>query len=195
MYDEVTGLAWWFYPSGTGGGTIDHWITYNIRTQKWGAGSLTVQMCGTTSTAQITYAALWASLTYDAIPSTTTYDSPLWTASSDFPAVFGSDHKLAYLTGAAGTGTLTFATLGDEQQFSTLRRFQPRWVQQPTSATVTHSYAPSIGTTYTAKTAVNMASARFDLFQSSRWHKLTLSTVGDTEFDGLNYDLVPGGRE
>lgn len=193
-YDKRRDLLVWYYPSTTGGGAIDHWVAFHITTGKWGAGTTTIEACLEAVGESVTYDNFGGGLTYDTLPDVV-FDSDYWSAGRSFTAVFNSSHTLCALTGASGTNSFSTGYLGNDKDFSFVKRLTPRWLQQPTSATCEHSYTNELGTATSSNTAVNMTEGRFDLRQSARWHKFAVTTVGNAEVSWLDTDGVAAGKE
>ena len=195
LYDRFRDLIYWFYPStATGGGVLDKWVCYHIATGRWGAGTNTIEAAMESIAASKTWDDLWTGLTFDTIPDTI-YDSAYFAVGKNFPAVFDATHDMCSLSGGGGTNSFTTGYVGDDIGLGRLRRVVPRWQQLPASATCVHTYGNILGDTFTDKAAVSMSQGRFDLMQSARWHKLTISTTGSCEFSALAYDIVGAGRE
>lgn len=193
FYDRVNALIYWFYPS-QGSSTLNKWIAYQPTSNRWGAGSLAIEAAGEYLTPATTYDTFGVGLTFDTLPDVP-YDSDYWSRAAPAPAVFNSSHVLSLLAGESGTNSFVSGWVGDDQIKSTVRRVIPRWKDAPTSATLVHTYAESLGGAQTSKAAVTMSRDRFDFMQTARWHKDEIETVGTCEFGGLNYDSVSAGTE
>jgi hypothetical protein len=195
LYDRDRALVYWWYPVPGSGGALTKYICYNVMTQKWGAGELTIECTGE---------ALAPSLTWDEWAATKPWGS-LFTSTWDFgsvapyapyPAVVQTTHKIAYLFGKASTASFTTGRVGTEDQVALLRRVSPRWFLAPTSGTLTNYYAQTSGAVLDQGVTTTMgAKKRFDLLRAARWHALKLSVTGDAELAGITIDAVPQGLE
>jgi len=196
LYDRQRQLVYWWYPTrDEGSGALEHYVCYNLQTKRWGAGSVTIEWAAETLSTSETYATYFDGFsTWDSIPDTT-YDFAGWFGSVPYTSVVNSSHKLAYLGGAASTSTARLNRFGDEAGITFMRRVAPRWTRVPTAATLACGYVADTGDAMTDDTPVTMASNRFDLHRSARWHDFELSTTGDAEFSGLTLDYRVAGRE
>jgi hypothetical protein len=195
LYDRDRNLIYWFYPPNDGTGILSKFICYNLQTQRWGAGSLTIEWASEVLTTGDTYDSFGAGSTWDSLPALT-YDSGAFSASLPYPAVMNASHKLCYVAGAAGTSTFITGRMGDEQEISLLRRISPRWLSGPTTGSLTNLYAMSAGATLTSDAARTMGTKkRFDMLRAARWHAASLTTTGDAELVGFTLDVQPSGTE
>ena len=193
MHDRTNSLVVFFYPSGNST-TCDSGIVFNYKTSKWGRLDRNVEAVTEYLTGQVTYANIgnyFASYAAINVP----YDSPFWSASSPVAAIFGTDHTLYTLTGAAATCTLTSGDLGDDDTFSLLSRIRPRFSSAPSSATLSNSYRNTSGSSLTTDQTVTLSSGKFDLLRSARWHQTVLSTSGNCELSGMDYVMASEGTE
>jgi len=188
--DKVSGNVWFFYPrKDSVNGALNAAIIFNYKSQKWGVWSGSVEcpveyLIGATS-----YDA--ATGTFDA--QTLSYDSPLWTNTTAFTSIIDTTHSLKTLTGDAGTTNITFGDFGHDALYSTLTRARVRFIKSPTSATMTNQFKKNEGEDLTIGTTSTMFDGKFDFLRSSRWHRVTLQTVGNMEFNGIDYQLEQDG--
>jgi hypothetical protein len=193
-YDKRRDLLIWYYPSVTGGGAIDHWIALHIASGRWGAGTTTVECVLEAVGESITYDNFGGGMDYDELPDVV-FDSDYWSAGRAFTAVFNSSHVLCSLTNASGSNSFTTGYVGSDIAYSHVRRLTPRWLQVPTSATCEHSHTSVMGTATTSNALSAMVEGRFDLRQSSRWHRFTVYTEGNAELSWLDIDGIAAGKE
>lgn len=188
--DKVSGNVWFFYPrTDAVSGALNAAIIFNYKSQKWGVWSGSVEcpveyLIGATS-----YDA--ATGTFDS--QTLSYDSPLWTNTTSITSIIDSTHSLKTLTGDAGTTNITFGDFGHDALFSTLTRARVRFIKAPTSANMTNQYKTNEGEALSNGTTSIMFDGKFDFLRSSRWHRVTLRTVGNMEFNGIDYQLEQDG--
>jgi hypothetical protein len=195
VHDKQNSLIYWYYPSIASTGNLDSCIVFNYKSRKWGRANRSVEVCLEYLTGATTYAGLETDYpTYDAFPDVS-YGSPFWTATTPNMAVFDTTHTLGTLTGPSLTSSLTSGAIGDDMQLTMISRVQPRFVNDPTSGTMTNYYRMTDGASYTTDATIAMNSGRFDVMRDARWHKFKTDYVGDVEVVGQSYHLVPGGYE
>lgn len=195
LHDRINSLVMFFYPSNSATtGINDSCICYNYKTDKWGKINRGAEAGLENLTGQITYAnignyfASYADITV-------TYDSPFWTQNYPVPTIFDTSHTMQTLTGIPGTCSITTGDLGDDNTFSLLDRVRPRFSTAPTSAKLTNYYRNTSGSSLTQDKTVTMTSGKCDLFRSSRWHRLKLSTSGVSELSSIDVSLQGEGTE
>ncbi|MBB3226994.1 hypothetical protein FHW69_001595 [Luteibacter sp. Sphag1AF] len=109
-------------------------VVYNIRTNKWGKFSRSIEAVIQYSSGTVTYDGLGSLYsTYDNLPNIA-YDSPFWIADNTVPGVISTDHKLYSLTGVPGPSYIVTGDIGDETNYSLLKRVTPRYRITPPSA-------------------------------------------------------------
>ena len=194
LYDRYRDMVYWFYPSQSGNGAVDHWIALHVSSGRWGAGSTTIECCLEAIGASITYDTFGAGLTYDTLPDVV-YDSDYWSEGRSYPAIFTTSHVMSSLSGGSTTNSFTTGWMGDEVAYSFVRRMTPRWQVLPTSATCVHSHCSILGDAVLSNAASTMSEGRFDLRQSSRWHRFAIEATGTAELSALTIDGVPTGKE
>jgi hypothetical protein len=197
VHDRNNALIYWYYPSTGSTGALDSCIVFNYKSKKWSRANRSIEVCLEYLTGAFTYASAEAYFaTYaDADGAGLTYGSPFWTATSPNMAIFGTDHILKTLDGASVTSSVTTGAVGDDSTVTFLSRVQARYINDPTSATMTNYYRMTDGSSYTTDATVTESSGRFDVLRSARWHKAKLSFSGDVEIVGLNYKIQPDGEE
>lgn len=197
-YDLTNGNVWWFYCSRSNADTTpDKAIIYNIRTQKWGKLTLSVEAVARYYGQDITYHDLGTLYsTYDDLPTDISFDSPYWTPDNPTMALFQTDHVLYQMSGAAGSTAITINNIGDDIRYSTIRRVTPRFYTEPDSSTLEYSYDDQHGDNFTlGVTATYDTRGRYDLLHSSRWHRCNLKFSGDVEIITVDVDLVADGED
>lgn len=196
-YDQTSGNVYWFFtPNSSLSGAITAAIIYNVKTKRWGKYSLTIEAVCMYVSAGITYNGLGSTYTnYDDLPTTISYDSPFWTAESPVIAVFQTDHIAYSLTGASVSSSMSSGNIGDDTQFSTLRRIKYHFTTDPVSATAEILCDNAFGNSFTTYDTISMTNSTFDTLVSARWHKLNTNFSGPVEILGATYDLVPDGTE
>lgn len=193
LHDRAHSLVYFYYPRFGSGGTLNGCIVYNHKSNKWGLAHRSIE----SAVEYITGGYTWDTLpitTWDSWPAVS-YDSPFWTAASETPAYIGTDHKVYSLTGTSATSSLTTFDAGDDQMFSLLSRVRFRYLDAPTSATLTNYYQDEHGGAWTTDATTTESSGRFDMLRSARWHKAKADFVGDVEIAGVDAVLQPDGEE
>jgi hypothetical protein len=194
-YDRANSLIYWYYPSTSSTGGLNSCIVYNHKTGKWGRANRDIEVCLEYLTGTFTYASLESAYsTYDVIPNVT-YGSPFWTTASPNAAIFTTSHLLGTLTGETASCSLTTGAIGDDAQMTMVSRVQPRFLNDPTSGSMTNYYRMTDGSAYTTDAVSTLSSGRFDVLREARWHKFKLDFTGATELNGNSYLLVPAGYE
>jgi hypothetical protein len=191
IHDRENSLVYFFYPRIGYGGTLNGCIVYHYKADKWGLAHRSLE----TAVEYVTGGYTWDTLpitTWDSWPEVP-YDSPFWTASSQYPAYFGTDHKIYSLTGASSTSSLTTGDYGAENEYSLLSRVTLRYLYRPDSATLTNYYQDIHGGSWTEDATTTEGSGRFDLLRSAPWHRGKFDFTGDVEFSGINADMQPDG--
>lgn len=193
--DKRNSLVYWYYPSIASTGALDSCIVFNYKTRRWGRANRNIEVPLEYLSGELTYGDVeTAYATYADIPEVT-YGSPFWTATSPNMAVFDTTHTLGTLTGASEACSLTTGAVGDDVAMSLMQRVQPRFVNDPTSGSMTNYYRMTDGASYTTDASIAMSSGRFDVLREARWHKFKTEYTGDVEVAGHNYSLVAGGEE
>lgn len=159
VHDRNDDHVWFWYSSKTAAsGFFDTAIVYNILTGAWGRVSLVVQ---------------------DVMTHQSGTDA-LSVVISGYPYC-----PVKTLSGACSAASMQTFDIGDDDQYSRLSKVRLRFIDNPTSATVTHHHKSSLGDSYTTGTIDTMADNKVNFGQSARWHKLKIDTVGDFEISGL----------
>ena len=163
VHDRNDDHVYFWYSSNTvAGGAYDGWydtaIVYNMLTGTWGRVTGLYQDIMTHQSGTDTLSVVAA-------------DSPYY--------------RVKTLSGACGAASLQTFDIGDDDQYSRLSKVRLRFIDNPTSATVTHSHKISLGDAYTTGATDTMADNKVNFGQSSRWHKLKIDTVGNVEISGL----------
>ena len=104
--DPINSLVIWGYPStASADGTLDSLLIYNWAIDRFSTGALTSEYIYGALGEGYTLEQLDAFGTLETLPFS--LDSRVWTGGSVSLGVFGSDHKLSYLTGANLEATLS----------------------------------------------------------------------------------------
>lgn len=192
LHDRDNACVHFFYPSQASSGALDSAIVFNYKTRKWGGYAIPVESVVDYQTPSTTIDT--ATGTIDA--QAEHYDSPLFAGGSPLPAVINGAHTLCALTGDTGSCSMLTWDIGDDAQYSLLRRVKPRFTVRPASASMTNFYRDTpAGDMTTGDVATMDSSDRLDALREARWHRLLLSFTGNVEVASLAIDLVPGGTD
>lgn len=182
----------YLYPSQNSSGALDAAIVFNYKTNKWGRFTVAVESVVDYQTASTSIDS--ATGTMDA--QTEYYDSPLFVGGSPLPAVFNGSHVLCTLNGDTASCGMTTWDIGDDAQYSLLRRVKPRFTIRPSAASMLNYYRDTAAGAMTMGDSVAMdASDRLDVLREARWHRLELNFTGNVEVASIAIDLVPGGTD
>lgn len=192
MHEKSASRVWFFYPSGTST-TIDRAIVYNYVKGTWAKISLAIEVAVEYLSGAITWDDLGTYYnTFNDLPNIA-FDSEFWTQTTLLPAIFDAAHTLQTLTGVSAGCSITCGDLGDDTQLSLLSRSRPRYIQSPTSGTVTNYYRDNLGDTLTMDATTTITSGKADMLRTARWHRLKYDFVGDVEIVGDVVSLLPDG--
>jgi len=119
--DRNEALIYWFYPSVTGGGSVNKCIVYNYKINKWGRADTVAEIAVEHVAPGVTYDGLGSSYsTYDDLPTSIAYDSSYWTTGDYVVSFFNSSHKMCSFGGTPTTSSITTGHYGDASTFSTV---------------------------------------------------------------------------
>ena len=190
VVDKRNSNVWFFYPrNDSDEGNPTGAIIYNWRARKWGVWRGEVQAAVEFITGDITFDTVTGIFDDTEIA----FDSPFWTNSTDIPSVVDATNTVRMLTGNAIACNVTFGDVGDDVMFTRLGRVKMRFLQAPTSATMTHQHKRNLGDSLINGTTSTMRDNKFDFLKSARWHRVTTRLVGDCEFSAVAYDLRANG--
>ena len=194
LHDQYNKLIYWWYPGPASSGALNEFVVYHYQTGKWGRGQSTMRAGSSFFVDALTWNQLWAGITFNAIPDTS-FDAAVYQAEAYVPVMFDSASRLVTLEGPQMDSTMVTTFGGDDTKTSLLRRIRARWIQTPTTATLTPSRLMRQGEAATEGTARTMANARWDFTQNARWHKAKIQTTGNWETSGIDAEIVVRGKE
>lgn len=192
-FDRFAGIVYWYFASNQSTGELDSCVCYNVKTQRWGKVTRSIQAPVEYIASGVTYDDLGDLYdTYDDIASIS-YDSPEWFAGGEQAAVFGTDGQL-YLLGAGGMPcSMTLWEVGDDSQYTTLSRVRARFISAPDSGGLQAYYRAVQGGPLSVGPTATYQDGKFDLLWSARWHRVKLNFTGQAEVAAVNFELVPDG--
>lgn len=192
LHDKQAGLVYWFYSQGTAT-TLNAWVCYNYRNNKWGKGNITIEAAVQYVAASLSYNDLDTRYsTYDGFPAVG-YDDLNPSGLSVVPAVFNSSHTVSLLNGVTSTCSMTSSDIGEDGRISMLSRVRPRYVMSA-SGTMTNYYRDSPGDSLTTDATVSGGS-KFDTMRSARWHRFQIEWSGNVEVTGADVTMQAEGDE
>lgn len=194
--DAARDLVYWYYPSvASTTGAIDSVLIYNYRKDQWGKAASAIEAAVEYSTSSITYDGLGTSYsTYADLPEIA-YDSSFWLSDATVPGIFSTTHTLYSLTGTPGSSYWVTGDIGDDTDFSFVRRVTPRFRSTPTAGTMTNYYKSTLSDTPTADASASMSRYRFDCRRSARWHRFRMDFTSTVAMNGLDITVAGGSKE
>lgn len=194
VHDRALGIIYWYYPR-TPAATCTGYIAYNYRSGKWGKGTQSVEASCEYIVPSSDYDTLNAAYTtYDSFPSGS-YDSLSQTGDSPLPAYFDTSHQLRTFNGANSTYEFITADYGSDGRISLLQRVRPRYLDTPTSSTMTNYYRDNEGSALTTGVTTTESNGKYDVLRAARWHRSKFNGSGDMEVTGLDVTAKDAGAE
>jgi len=190
LHDKQNGVVWIFYPS-TASSENDQALVYHLGTKQWGKATLTIE-------AALNYVSSGATIdsltgTIDDLPAVG-MDSQYWLAGGRMTTVFTSAHQLSTLTGVTADSSITLFDVGDDQVVSRLKRVRVSYQAGPTSATVTGQKKMARGDNLSTGGSGTYSAGKFDIRQSARYHRITVSQVGSWVAALVDFDFLKAGQ-
>lgn len=194
MHDVKNALIYFFYPVNSAI-TPDKCVVYNYRTNRWGRDDRTIEQVVEYISSGLTYDALGSSYaTYNDLPNQP-YDIAFVTQGAASPAVFDTTHTLKTLTGTSISSSITTGDYGDPQMFTDISRVIPQFLTAPNSANMVNFYRDILSDSLTTGATTAMASGRFDVLRSARWHRARFDMMGNHEITGFTPQSSQDGEE
>lgn len=195
-HDRTNSLIFWFYPSKSGGGTVDKCIVYNYKADKWGRADHSAEVAAEYIEPGITWDGLGTSYaTWDDLPVNISYNSSYWTVEEAVVSFFNTSHTLVTFSGVPTSSSVTLGHYGDIATFSTVKRVRPRFLITPTASTLEHSYSNDNADNMNNGVTTTLTNNVYDLLWSARWHKFKLNFTGATKITGITGDYTRDGTE
>lgn len=194
--DRQNNVVWVFYCSTTSS-VPDRALVYHMKSKLWGHATLTVEATLNYVSAGVTIDDLPTfSSTIDGLDSFS-FDSQFWLTGGRSLAAFNSSHQLQSITGPSATSSMTTGDIGDDDTVSLLSQIRLRFAPsyKPASASVQTFTKMELGEGLVAGSSTNMTDGRFDILDSSRWHRATFNFTGDHRILAISYKLTPEGSE
>jgi hypothetical protein len=191
LWDRSNHLVWIHYPSSPSG-VLDRCVVYHVLTQRWGVANRTIEQAINYISPQLTYAGLTRFATYADLPSIS-YNSLYWVAGAQQPAIIGTDHKIAQLSGVAGSAYFVTGDYGDEAGYTFCSNVRLRYTQSPSSSIMTGYTRDTAGGSLATGTARSVSDGQHHLRQRARFHRFRVATTGDFKLAGIRPQLKPAG--
>ena len=194
LHDKANSRVYFYYPVGDSV-FPDHCVVYNYRTNQWGVDDRVVT--GTTMYIQagITYAGLGGQYArYDNLPNLS-YATAFLGASLQSPAIINTSNQLQTLTGASGATGFTTGDIGTEDFTTVVTRITPRFLTQPTSASLTNYSRMNMGDALEYGSVQGWVNGNFDFLKDAHWHRLQWDLVGPWEMAVFSADYEEAGLE
>lgn len=195
-YDKQNNLVWVLFPS-LNSTEPDKALVYHTVTQQWGLVSLT-------SEAEVNY--IGEGLTIDTMNTVSatidglsdySFDSQFWLVGGRSLAIFNGSHQLQTMTGDSLTCGYTSGDYGDDDAYSLLTKVRVRFApgEKPTSASMTSAIKDDAGDSLTPATVSTWSDGKFDVLDSSRWHRVMFTFTGRVTAIGHELTLIPEGTQ
>lgn len=194
VFDRQKSRVWIFYPS-VGSDVCDSALVYHLGSKRWGRSNRTIEAALNYVSPGVTYDT-WSRMgaSFDTLPNVA-YDAQFWISGGQALSAFNSAHQLQFLNGPSTSSSFTTGDFGDDEEVSLFHGVRLRFAQgyAPASASVqmlakmNSSDAPTVGPTGT------MQDGKFDVLQSARWHRATVSFTGPVRVTGANANVKNAG--
>lgn len=192
-YDRAKALVYWYFASHSSTGVLDECLIYNVKANKWGRATRSIQAVVTYIAPGLTFTTIGDKYeTFDDITGIS-YDSPQWFASGENVAMFDDTNTLMLLSGDPGPCSITLNDAGDDGQSSLIGGVRCRFLKTPTSGTLVHFHKAVEGDPLQPGATATLYDGRFDLLYSARWHRVQMDFTGPMEMNGFDISLTPDG--
>jgi len=194
VFDRQNSVVWVFYCS-TSSTTNDAAIVYHVGTKQWGSVDIDIEAALNYISAGTTIDGLTdLSATIDGL-SGYSFDSQYWLSGGRALSAFNTSHQLQLLTGDSSTSSFTTWDNGDDDRYSLLSKIRVRFAPgyAPTAATVEVFGKATEGAGLTTGPTGTLSDGKFDVLQSARFHRCTVSMTGPNRVIGFGMDLKPQG--
>jgi hypothetical protein len=186
QYDRLKNRIFIFYPNqNSTTGNCNACLVYHVSEQKWGRTDQNIEAAMQYISPSINYDSFGTILsTYDT-GLAVTFDSSFWSSGTRANAIVNTSHQLQILAGTPGTSYFTTGDQGDMNNVSSLKRVRVQYQQTPTSATCEVLKKMNLGDALTTTQTVSLSGGKFDVRQSARWHRATVTNVGTCKALGV----------
>lgn len=194
-YDPFTGLAWWHYCDSTvTDGVTNKCLIYNTNNGRFGLCDIVAQAAQMVFVPGITYYGIGGIYnTYNDIPDWLQYNSATLVPNIAVPTYIDTSQILQRNTGAHRNCSLTTGNYGDGTSFVQLRDIRPSFITTPTTSTLLHKYNNDLGVTFSDGDTASLFESKWDVLNSSKWHRFKLSFTGDVEIVDIDMQASKRG--
>ena len=194
IYDRQNSLVWIFYAT-KDATSLDAALVYHTASKQWGRVTISIQAAlnyvgqGTTIDGLASIAA-----TIDNLESYS-FDSQYWLTGGRALSVF-SGNQIQTLTGVSDTSSMVTGDAGDDDQTTLLSMIRLRFApsSKPTTANVQVFGKMESGDSLIPGPTSFMSDGKFDVLQSSRFHRASFTFTGDYKAIGLGAVLQREGN-
>jgi len=191
LHDKQNNVVWIFYPDQSSGGELNQALVFHLGTKRWGRCTQTIEGALNYVSAGATVDTLTG--TIDTLPNVS-FDSQYWLAGGRQLTVITSAHQLSTMTGVSVSSSMTLFDVGDDQIVSRLSRLRVGYQANPTTATVVGVVKMSRGEGGKTGGTGTYSAGKFDIRQSGRFHRLTVSQTGNWSAAVVDFDFANAGN-
>jgi hypothetical protein len=192
-FDRPTNRVWIFYCS-AGSTTLDSALVFHVQTKKWGRVSLAAQAVLAFVGAQQSIDGLTGyGSTMESLGGVS-FDSQFWLAGGRSLSIFNTSNQLQTMTGSSVASGFMTGEVGDDNLVSSMTRVRLRYARAPGSATVTAAAKMNSGTEFANTATGSVLDGKFDLRQTSRWHRAAFSFTGPVRVTHMDAEVKPAGK-
>ena len=193
VYDRQTSRVWVFYVSANSD-RLNSALVYNLKSKTWGRADQEIECALNYVSSAVEIDELTG--TMDTLPPVS-FDSQFWLSGGRSLAVFDANHQMKSLTGQSAGGSITTWDAGDDDFFTLLTRVRLRFLPggNPTGGSSQSYTKNNLGDALVAGSSSTLTGSKFDLLDASRWHRLTVSLVGQSHVSAIEMTLVQEGTE
>lgn len=196
VFDSANQRIFWWIPTSNNPGVLTKCVVLNIKTNQWGRFDVPIEIAAEYIQPGITIDGLATPYsTIDGLPSDIPFDSPFWMAGDSSLAVFKTDHIAYTATGTPTTSSITTGHFGDNQQWSTVSRVKPRFLQSPVFSQLLYSCSNTDASSFTQNITSAYQYGWYDLLWSSMWHKFEMQFTGPMRISGYDVTLTADGSQ
>lgn len=192
-YDRQNQRVWFHYPSSASSGTPDRAIVYHLVSKQWGRANRSIEAVFQFVTPGLTWDTFSAvAPTWDSLPAIP-WDSQTWQAAGRSLAIFDTSHNLKSMTGSSDSSSFITGDMGDDGLYSHADPLRIRFLTEPTSASATGYTRQTAGGSLSTNGTASLSDGKFDIRQSGRFHRYSVSITGDNEVRGIAPSFKSGG--
>jgi hypothetical protein len=189
VHDRINSIIYWFYPTSSSVHP-DKCVAYNYVSNRWGRADRSIQATCEYLPSGSTYSDVGSSYSnYGSLPELS-YGEAFESAGIPSPAIFDSANTLKTLDGNTVNSSVSTTWFGDDDRYTLITRFTPRFSASPDSGTGFTYYRYELGDTPPLSAGNNpfvtstLTDGRLDLMSEARWHSVRLELVGNWEMLG-----------